>query len=684
MVITDRIDTTGTVTVTGAGSTWSGTFFDIGDRGDGALEILDRARVVSAEVNIGRFGASTGFVRVNGTGSLFEVSGRIEVGFSSSFFAGSATLIVENGGSVESSNSRTYAPNRATVDGLGSSWTTEFDFSAFGADTLFISNGGVVNVGRDMLTGSGVSFSNGTLNTNAILFSPDSLAGTGTVNTNGVIGDFDLVFDSSNGLQQQFVFNSQTGQNITMNLDMSTSANGSLGAGYLGVGSLRIADGVTVESRSGVIGSSRDSNGTATVTGARSTWDLESGEMTVGQAAGAGQLTIENGGKVINGRARIGDGFAANGGDAIVRGTNSTWQNESLEISVGSLTVEDEGLVTVSGRASLGDVATLNGAGTSLIVGDELSVFASSFGAGASWLNIQAGALVVSNGASLAPDNGTRGSVRISGSGSSWFNTGDLHVGVEGGNGVIIMDDGTFVSSDNVSIGIMTFEGGGAIYQTGGTLSVNGGTLSAFFPIQYFFSDGRLEDVGLINLGGPFEQVGGVFAPGGVSVIDGGYETTDAALEIELRNLGTAGEDFDQVSVIGDVVLSSSSRLDLILGYAPSVGDEFLILENDGTDAISGVFAQDSFVIAHFNGTPHQFTINYSGGSGNDITLTSVANVFKLGDCNQDGAVDFLDIAPFISILSATDFLAEADTNEDGMVNFLDIAPFITLLSSQG
>jgi len=51
-----------------------------------------------------------------------------------------------------------------------------------------------------------------------------------------------------------------------------------------------------------------------------------------------------------------------------------------------------------------------------------------------------------------------------------------------------------------------------------------------------------------------------------------------------------------------------------------------------------------------------------------------------LGDVNQDSIVNFLDIAPFISVLSIGDFQAEADTNTDGAVDFLDISPFILLL----
>ena len=54
-----------------------------------------------------------------------------------------------------------------------------------------------------------------------------------------------------------------------------------------------------------------------------------------------------------------------------------------------------------------------------------------------------------------------------------------------------------------------------------------------------------------------------------------------------------------------------------------------------------------------------------------------------LGDVNQDGVVDFLDIAPFISILASNDYLVEADINEDEVVNFLDIQPFIDTLASQ-
>lgn len=51
------------------------------------------------------------------------------------------------------------------------------------------------------------------------------------------------------------------------------------------------------------------------------------------------------------------------------------------------------------------------------------------------------------------------------------------------------------------------------------------------------------------------------------------------------------------------------------------------------------------------------------------------------GDVNLDGSVTFLDIAPFIAILSANGFQAEADCDKDGDVDFLDINPFIQILA---
>ena len=85
------------------------------------------------------------------------------------------------------------------------------------------------------------------------------------------------------------------------------------------------------------------------------------------------------------------------------------------------------------------------------------------------------------------------------------------------------------------------------------------------------------------------------------------------------------------------------------------------------------------------------FTINETADLGAgpvpivvDVTYvaTGVVPIFVLlGDVNRDGTVDFLDIAPFVSILTMSEFQAEADIDQNAEIDFLDIAPFVELLS---
>ena len=55
---------------------------------------------------------------------------------------------------------------------------------------------------------------------------------------------------------------------------------------------------------------------------------------------------------------------------------------------------------------------------------------------------------------------------------------------------------------------------------------------------------------------------------------------------------------------------------------------------------------------------------------------------YLLGDVNLDGAVNLLDVDPFISVLTSGEFQAEADINLDGSVDLIDVAPFLDLLGN--
>lgn len=69
-------------------------------------------------------------------------------------------------------------------------------------------------------------------------------------------------------------------------------------------------------------------------------------------------------------------------------------------------------------------------------------------------------------------------------------------------------------------------------------------------------------------------------------------------------------------------------------------------------------------------------------GSHIYVALATAVPVL-LGDVNLDGMVTFSDIAPFIAILNASGYQAEADLDRNGVVNFSDIGPFIDALGGQ-
>jgi hypothetical protein len=66
-----------------------------------------------------------------------------------------------------------------------------------------------------------------------------------------------------------------------------------------------------------------------------------------------------------------------------------------------------------------------------------------------------------------------------------------------------------------------------------------------------------------------------------------------------------------------------------------------------------------------------------------DPTPGAFEDEFLIADVNLDGVVNFLDIAPFIGLLTANTYQVEADVNRDGVVNFLDISPFIDELTKR-
>jgi sugar lactone lactonase YvrE len=84
------------------------------------------------------------------------------------------------------------------------------------------------------------------------------------------------------------------------------------------------------------------------------------------------------------------------------------------------------------------------------------------------------------------------------------------------------------------------------------------------------------------------------------------------------------------VPVTSSSFTATGVGLTINLGYAPTAGQKLTLVNNTGTNAITGTFtglAAGSEVTATYSGDTFKFTISYSGGTGNDIVLTRASGV---------------------------------------------------------
>ena len=70
------------------------------------------------------------------------------------------------------------------------------------------------------------------------------------------------------------------------------------------------------------------------------------------------------------------------------------------------------------------------------------------------------------------------------------------------------------------------------------------------------------------------------------------------------------------------------------------------------------------------------------GSMGEPLVVGSTGSCpFAIGDINGDGAVDLLDVTPFVDLLTGGGFECQADINGDGAVDLLDVTPFVDVLT---
>ena len=163
------------------------------------------------------------------------------------------------------------------------------------------------------------------------------------------------------------------------------------------------------------------------------------------------------------------------------------------------------------------------------------------------------------------------------------------------------------------------------------TITLNGGTFltSAVGSIPSPVTVGKGATLGGTGKTGPVTvQDGGTVAPGNSpGILNTGSVTFASGSTFRVELNGTlVGQQYDQLNVTGSVVIDSTAILDASVGFNPATGVAFVIINNDGTDAVTGTFSGTSSGTLTINGKLFRIVYNYdagtnTSGTGNDVAL---------------------------------------------------------------
>ena len=133
-----------------------------------------------------------------------------------------------------------------------------------------------------------------------------------------------------------------------------------------------------------------------------------------------------------------------------------------------------------------------------------------------------------------------------------------------------------------------------------------------------------------------------------------------------------------------EILFDTSERSDLTLELLGANGQTVLAISNSAglgeDEVLFDVPVESGTYFVRITGVDNPDTLTLDT-QFYGLGVSFAENATLLGDINLDGAVDFMDVSLFVSLLSVGDFQEEADINEDNAVDFLDIGPFVGILS---
>lgn len=473
----------GTVTVNGAGSNLDALWIHVGREGNGTLDILNGATVTSSLSDLGELAGSNASVHLTGAGSYWN-AGTLRIGM-----AGTAAVYVTGGGHLNSNQGATIGVSAGSsgtviVDGPGSLWTvgSNLRVGGNGNGTLQVTNGGVVDVGPATFAEMRIGANGG---------------GTGRVVVDGV-GSLLRVTTEDLYLHQGSIEITNGGVMDVSRalLDGSTSVVGTGSAlntgnmlivGNQGVGTLDIREGGTANGLLVYIGSGAFRDGTVNVDGSGSSLVADDTLVVAQNSTNAtsgvvGRLNVTNGGAVVSERGYVGSGLDSNG-QVRIDGAGSNWtMTGNLSIGYdgyGFLNLVHGGTVSNSigtlgvNAGSIGS-ALISHAGSHWNNSDALYVGYSGQG----YLAVGQGGLVTSTAGFVGFNAGSTGFVQVYDPGSRWTVGGPLSIGLSGTgelrilNGARVENAAGTIGVDAGGEGTVTVDGAGSTWANSGFLWV--------------------------------------------------------------------------------------------------------------------------------------------------------------------------------------------------------------------
>lgn len=367
----------------------------------------------------------------------------------------------------------------------------------------------------------------------------------------------------------------------------------------------------------------------------------------------AGGVTVSGGTLVLN-NVDIGAEALSLTGSLTTTGTNS-WAGTVTLPTETTITTPGYSQLTISGVISGGGSISKSGSGTLVFSGTGANTFAGGISITDGLLSLnKTGVNAIVGGISIGPVSGTirlqqtgqiadTQPVAVYAGGTLDLNNNSETIGsLEGGGAVNLLfatlttggnNNSTVFSGGIGGIGGIPIvkNGTGTFTLTGtnnclGTTTVNAGKLVVAGELTSHISvaagatlSGSGKVANVTTTSGHLQPGG---APGKIFTGNLNLNNPAGAVTFEI-NGSTPGSGHDQIAVNGTVTLGTPT-LTLVVGTGGGMSNQYVLIDNNGTDPVSGTF----------NGLPEGATINaglvsykisYVGGTGNDVVLTQTA-----------------------------------------------------------